>query len=153
MKLEKTDLRKKLVQNLPYLLIGLYATKLSQAWRLAAGNDASEKLLHYSAGLSEAFHSPFPSFNIYDLLFGTAVGLLLALVVLEKRRNRKKLRKGTEYGSARWGTARDIAPYIDPKPENNLILTRTERLTMTNGLCLSCSDSGCRICTGPERVF
>ena len=69
---------------------------------------------------------------MHDLLFGAAVGLLLALVVLEKRRNRKKLRKGTEYGSARWGTARDIAPYIDPKPENNLILTRTERLTMNN---------------------
>ena len=132
MKIEKTDLRKKLVQNLPYLLIGLYATKLSQAWRLAAGNDASEKLLHYSAGLSKAFRSPFPSFNAQDLLFGVAVGLLLALVVLEKRRNRKKLRKGTEYGSARWGTARDIAPYIDPKPENNMILTRTERLTMNN---------------------
>ena len=132
MKLEKTDLRKKLVQNLPYLLIELYATKLSQAWRLAAGNDASEKLLHYSAGLSEAFQSALPSFDAYDLLFGAAVGLLLALVVLEKRRNRKKLRKGTEYGSARWGTARDIAPYIDPKPENNLILTRTERLTMNN---------------------
>ena len=132
MKMNKNDLRKKLVQNLPYLLIGLYVTKLSQAWRLAAGNDASEKLLHYSAGLSEAFRSPFPSFNAQDLLFGAAVGLLLALVVLEKRRNRKKLRKGTEYGSARWGTARDIAPYIDPKPENNLILTRTERLTMNN---------------------
>ena len=132
MKIEKIDLRKKLVQNLPYLLIGLYATKLSQAWRLATGNDASEKLLHYSAGLSKAFRSPFPSFNAQDLLFGAAVGLLLALVVLEKRRNRKKLRKGAEYGSARWGTARDIAPYIDPKPENNLILTRTERLTMNN---------------------
>ena len=78
MKLEKADLRK----NLPYLLIELYATKLSQAWRLAAGNDASEKLLHYSAGLSEAFRSPLPSFNVYDLLFGAAVGLLLALVVL-----------------------------------------------------------------------
>ena len=130
--MNKNDLRRKLVQNLPYLLIGLYATKLSQAWRLAAGNDASEKLLHYSAGLSEAFQSALPSFDAYDLLFGAAVGLLLALVVLEKRRNRKKLRKGTEYGSARWGTARDIAPYIDPKPENNLILTRTERLTMNN---------------------
>ncbi len=130
--MNKNDLRKKLVQNLPYLLIGLYVTKLSQAWRLAAGNDASEKLLHYSAGLSEAFQSALPSFDAYDLLFGAAVGLLLALVVLEKRRNRKKLRKGTEYGSARWGTARDIAPYIDPKPENNLILTRTERLTMNN---------------------
>ena len=82
MKLEKVDLRKKLVQNLPYLLIGLYATKLSQAWRLAAGNDASEKLLHYSAGLSEAFQSPLPSFAVHDLLFGAAVGLLLALVVL-----------------------------------------------------------------------
>ena len=102
MKLEKADLRKKLVQNLPYLLIELYATKLSQAWRLAAGNDASEKLPHYSAGLSEAFQSPLPSFAVHDLLFGAAVGLLLALVVLEKRRNRKKLRKGTEYGSARW---------------------------------------------------
>ena len=130
--MNKNDLRKKLVQNLPYLLIGLYATKLSQAWRLAAGNDASEKLLHYSAGLSEAFQSALPSFDAYDLLFGAAVGLLLALVVLEKRRNRKKLRKGTEYGSARWGAARDIAPYIDPKPANNLILTQTERLTMNN---------------------
>ena len=132
MKIERIDLRKKLVQNLPYLLIGLYATKLSQAWRLAAGNDASEKLLHYPTGLEDVFRSPLPSFNARDLLFGAAVGLLLALVVLEKRRNRKKLRKGTEYGSARWGTARDIAPYIDPKPENNLILTRTERLTMNN---------------------
>ena len=132
MKIEKTDLRKKLVQTLPYLLIGLYATKLSQAWRLAAGKDASEKLLHYPTGLEDAFCSPLPSFNARDLLFGAAVGLLLALVVLEKRRNRKKLRKGTEYGSARWGTARDIAPYIDPKSENNLILTRTERLTMNN---------------------
>ena len=132
MKMNKNDLRKKLVQDLPYLLIGLYATKLGQAWRLADGKDASEKLLHYSTGLSEAFRSPFPSFNAHDLLFGAAVGLLLALVVLEKRRNRKKLRKGTEYGSARWGTARDIAPYIDLKPENNLILTRTERLTMNN---------------------
>mgnify|MGYP006978610420 FL=1 len=103
MKIERIDLRKKLVQTLPYLLIGLYATKLSQAWRLAAGKDASEKLLHYSAGLSEAFQSALPSFDAYDLLFSAAVGLLLALVVLEKRRNRKKLRKGTEYGSARCG--------------------------------------------------
>ena len=79
--MNKNDLRKKLVQNLPYLLIGLYATKLSQAWRLAAGNDASEKLLHYSAGLSEAFQSPLPSFDAHDLLFGAAVSLLLALVV------------------------------------------------------------------------
>ena len=132
MKIERIDLRKKLVQTLPYLLIGLCATKLSQAWRLAAGNDASEKLLHYPTGLEDVFRSPLPSLNVYDLLFGAAVGLLLALVVLEKRRNRKKLRRGTEYGSARWGTARDIAPYIDPKPENNLILTRTERLTMNN---------------------
>ena len=132
MKIERIDLRKKLVQNLPYLLIGLYATKLSQAWRLADGNDVSEKLLHYPTGLEDAFRAPLPSFNARDLLFGAAVGLLLALVVLEKRRNRKKLRKGTEYGSARWGMARDIAPYIDPKPENNLILTRTERLTMNN---------------------
>ena len=112
MKIGKIDLRKKLVQNLPYLLIGLYATKLSQAWRLAAGKDASEKLLLYPTGLEDAFCSPLPSFNARDLLFGAAVGLLLALVVLEKRRNRQKLRKGTEYGSARWGTARDIAPYI-----------------------------------------
>ena len=102
MKIERIDLRKKLVQTLPYLLIGLYATKLSQAWRLAAGKDASEKLLHYPTGLEDAFCSPLPSFNARDLLFGAAVGLLLALVVLEKRRNRKKLRKGAEYGSARW---------------------------------------------------
>ena len=70
--MNKNDLRKKLVQNLPYLLIGLYVTKLSQAWRLAAGKDASEKLLHYSAGLSEALQSPLPSFAVCDLLFGAA---------------------------------------------------------------------------------
>ena len=75
MKLDKLGLCKKLVPNLPYLLIGLYATKLSQAWRLADGKDASEKLLHYSTGLSEAFRSPFPSFNAHDLLFGAAVDL------------------------------------------------------------------------------
>ena len=118
--LQKVDLRKKLVQNVPYLLIGLYATKLSQAWRLAAGNDASEKLLHYSAGLSEAFQSPLPSFAVHDLLFGAAVGLLLALVVLEKRRNRKKLPQRNRVWFSTLGNGTGHCPLYRPETREQL---------------------------------
>lgn len=128
----KPKIKKRLLLNLPYALIGLYATKIGQAWRMAEGTDASTKLIHLSDGLTSAFQSPWPSFQPFDLLLGGTIGVLLWRVAMEKRRNAKKFRKNTEYGSARWGTAEEIKPYIDPKFENNILLTKTERLIMSN---------------------
>lgn len=127
-----TRLKKLLILNTPYVVIGLYATKLGEAWRLAEGTDASNKFLHLMDGLSAAFRSPFPSFYPADLLIGIVVGCLLRLAVYEKGRNAKKYRHNVEYGSARWGTHSDIAPFIDPDPWNNVILTKTESLTMNS---------------------
>lgn len=127
-----TRLKKLLILNTPYVVIGLYATKLGEAWRLAEGTDASNKFLHLMDGLSAAFRSPFPSLYPADLLIGIVVGCLLRLAVYEKGRNGKKYRHNVEYGSARWGTHSDIAPFIDPDPWNNVILTKTESLTMNS---------------------
>lgn len=130
--MNKARLKKLLILNLPYVLIGLYATKLGEAWRLADGADMSGKLLHLMDGFAAAFCSPWPSFVPTDLLLGTALGCLLRLVVYEKGRNAKKFRHNVEYGSARWGKPGDIQPFIDPDPWNNVILTQTERLTMNS---------------------
>ena len=127
-----TRLKKLLILNTPYVVIGLYATKLGEAWRLAEGTDVSNKFLHLMDGLSAAFRSPFPSLYPADLLIGIVVGCLLRLAVYEKGRNAKKYRHNVEYGSARWGTHSDIAPFIDPDPWNNVILTKTESLTMNS---------------------
>ena len=127
-----TRLKKLLILNTPYVVIGLYATKLGEAWRLAEGTDASNKFLHLMDGLSAAFRSPFPSLYPADLLIGIVVGCLLRLAVYEKGRNAKKYRHNVEYGAARWGTHSDIAPFIDPDPWNNVILTKTESLTMNS---------------------
>lgn len=127
-----TRLKKLLILNTPYVVIGLYATKLGEAWRLAEGVDASTKFLHLMDGLAAAFRSPWPSFYLADLLIGIVVGCLLRLAVYEKGRNAKKYRHNVEYGSARWGTHSDIAPFIDPDPWNNVILTKTESLTMNS---------------------
>ena len=127
-----TKIKKRLLLNLPYVLISLYATKIGQAWRMAGGTDASTKMIHLSDGLTAAFQSPWPSFHPVDLCIGMVIGILLWLVAMEKRQNAKKFRKNAEYGSARWGTAEEIKPYIDPKFENNILLTKTERLTMNN---------------------
>ena len=97
-----TRLKKLLILNTPYVVIGLYATKLGEAWRLAEGTDASNKFLHLMDGLSAAFRSPFPSLYPADLLIGIVVGCLLRLLVYEKSRNAKKYRRNEEYGSARW---------------------------------------------------
>lgn len=125
-------LKKQLILNLPYILIGLYATKLGEAWRLAEGADASWKFLHLMDGFTAAFQSPLPSFHPSDLLIGLVIGCVLRLLVYEKSRNAKKYRRNEEYGSARWGTHSDIAPFIDPDPWNNVILTKTESLTMSS---------------------
>lgn len=126
------NLKKHLIPNIPYVMIGLFATNLSEGWRLAVGSNASEKLLHIVDGLSAAFANPLPSFHLADICIGAAVGGFLRLAVYLKGKNAKKYRKNMEYGSARWGTSEDIKPYIDPAFENNIILTQTERLTMNN---------------------
>ncbi|MSC85269.1 type IV secretory system conjugative DNA transfer family protein [Eubacterium sp. am_0171] len=127
------NIKKIVLPNLPYAFIALIATKLGQAWRLAEGADASAKLLGFlTQGLGEAFSSLLPSFHPADLLVGIVIAGIIRLVVYVKGKNAKKFRKNMEYGSARWGTAEDIAPYADPKFENNVILTQTERLMMSN---------------------
>ena len=130
--MRQLDLKKLLLPNLPYLLIGLYATKLGEAWRLAPGADASAKLLGLMDGFAAAFQSALPSFHPVDLLVGLCCGAALRLAVYFKGKNAKKYRKNMEYGSARWGTAEDIKPFMDPVFENNIILTQTERLTMNS---------------------
>ena len=126
------NIKKFLLPNIPYVFIALFATKLGQAWRLAPGMDFSGKALHLMEGFATAFSSLVPSFHPIDLCVGVAVALLIRLAVYVKGKNAKKFRKNLEYGSARWGTAEDIAPYVDPKFENNVILTQTERLMMSN---------------------
>ena len=125
-------LKKVLLLHCPYFFVALYATKLGQAWRLAGGANASEKLMYFMDGLKIAFLSAWPSFHSFDLLVGMIVGFLFWLFVYTKRQNAKKYRKGMEYGSARWGSPNDIKPFVDPKFQNNVILTQTERLTMAS---------------------
>ena len=126
------NIKKFLLPNIPYVFIALFATKLGQAWRLAPGTDFSGKALHLMEGFAAAFQSALPSFHPIDLCVGVAAALLIRLAVYVKGKNAKKFRKNLEYGSARWGKPEDIAPYVDPKFENNVILTRTERLMMSN---------------------
>ena len=124
--------KKLILTNLPYVLIGLACTNLGEAWRMAVGGDASEKLLSLIGTIPAAFGNPLPSFNVLDLCVGLICGLLLRLAVYLRGKNSKKYRHNVEYGAARWGTAEDIRPYIDPKFQNNIILTQTERLTMNS---------------------
>ena len=125
-------LKKVLLPNLPYLLFAWLSDKLCQAVRLSPGADASEKLLRIAQGFTEAFASLWLSLHPLDLLLGVAGAALVRLAVYLKAKNAKKYRRGVEYGSARWGRPEDIAPYIDPVPDWNIPLTRTESLTMTS---------------------
>ena len=126
------NLKKLIIPNLPYAILGLYATKLGQAWRLAPGVSLADKLLRIMDGLVLAFQSAAPSFHPVDLLVGIACGVGLRFAVYMKGKNAKKYRHGAEYGIARWGNAQDIAPYVAPKFEDNIILTQTEGLTMNS---------------------
>lgn len=126
------NIKKLLILNVPYVVIGLIATKLGQGWRLAEGINASEKVLNLMDGLSAAFQSILPSFHPVDLLVGLVLGAFLRLAVYTKAQNAKKYRKNEEYGSARWGTSEDIRPFTDPVFEKNVILTQTERLMMSS---------------------
>ena len=125
-------MKRKWLHELPYLLIALYATKIGQAWRLAEGTDAAYKLLSLMDSLSASFASPLPSFELHDLCIGLLLGACFRLFIFIKDSEKKKYRKGREYGSARWGTPEDIKPFIDPVFANNVILTQTERLTMSS---------------------
>ena len=128
----KDKLKKYLLPNLPYLFFVYLFDKLCQAVRLAPGLNASEKLLRIAQGFTEAFASLWLSLHPLDLLLGVAGAALVRLAVYLKAKNAKKYRRGVEYGSARWGRPEDIAPYIDPVPDWNIPLTRTESLTMTS---------------------
>ena len=125
-------MKRKWLHELPYLLIALYATKIGQAWRLAEGTDTAHKLLTLMDSLSASFASPLPSFELHDLCIGLLLGACFRLFIFIKESEKKKYRKGREYGSARWGTPEDIKPFIDPVFANNVILTQTERLTMSS---------------------
>ena len=122
--------KKLLILYLPYIILGLVATKLGQAWRMATGADIGEKILNLVASFSVAFQSPLPSFHPTDLLLGFFIAAAIRLYVYMKAKNAKKYRKNVEYGSARWGTREDIQPYINPDFQQNVILTQTELLTM-----------------------
>lgn len=130
--MDKRKMKKLLILNLPYFLVGLFATNLGEAWRLAEGADSSAKILSFFHALPIALNNPFPSFHPLDLLIGILCGAGLRLAVYLKGKNAKKYRHNVEYGSARWGTAKDIEPFIAPKFEDNVILTKTERLMMSN---------------------
>ena len=124
--------KKQLLLNLPYFIAGLVCTNLGEAWRIAEGADMSEKLLGFLSALGAAFSNPMPSLHPMDLLIGVCCGAGLRIAVYLKGKNAKKYRHGMEYGSARWGTQKDIEPFEDPVFANNVILTRTERLMMGN---------------------
>ena len=125
-------IKKLLILNIPYLLLALLFTKVSQAWQLATGYDFATKVLNLTEGFIKAFENPLPSLNSQDLLVGALFGAVLRLVVYVKGKNAKKYRKGIEYGSARWGNTVDIRPFVDPSLHNNVILTKTESLTMAS---------------------
>ena len=127
----KPELKKLLVLNLPYLLFVYLFAKCGQAYRLAAGADASAKLLHLTSGISAAFASPLPSLHLFDLCVGVAGAVAVRLIVYSKGKNAKKYRKGEEYGSARWAIAKDIAPLYRPCLKTTSRRPRLERLTMT----------------------
>ena len=128
----KDKLQKYLLPNLPYLFFVYLFDKLYEAVRLAPGPDVSEKLLHIGQGFQTAFASSAPSLHVLDICVGILGAVLVRLAVYVKSKNAKKYRKGIKYGSVRWGTAADIAPYIDSVPDWNIPLTRTESLTMTS---------------------
>lgn len=130
--MSKKEIKRLVILNIPYLILGLLATNLGEAWRLAEGIDISAKLLAFFSTVGQAFANPMPSFYPSDLLVGLFAGGCVRLAVYLKGKNAKKYRHNMEYGSARWGTAKDIEPFMAPKFEDNIILTKTERLMLSN---------------------
>ena len=130
--MSKKKLSKLLALYLPYVVIGLVATNLGEAWRLAAGKELGDKIVSLMDTLPAAFSNPLPSLHLFDLFIGLCCGAGMRLAVCLKGKNAKKYRHGMEYGSARWGGPKDIEPFMAPKFEDNIILTKTERLMMSN---------------------
>ena len=126
------DLKKKLVQAVPYGIIWYLADKAGSVYRIAEGSQAGEKLVYTFLHFGDAFTEKLPSFHPQDMLVGLIGALIVRGIVYYRSKNAKKYRQGVEYGSARWGTAADIRPFVDPDPENNIILTQTESLTMNS---------------------
>ena len=125
-------LTKLLALYLPYILLGLVATNIGEAWRLAEGKELGDKIMSMMGTISVAFANPLPSLHPLDILVGLCCGAGLRLAVYLRGKNAKKYRHGMEYGSARWGNAKDIEPFMAPKFSDNIILTKTERLMMSN---------------------
>lgn len=132
MRIDTVKLKKLLLKVLPYLLFGLFCTHFGQAWRMAEGTNASERLLSFFQTAGAAFRNPLPSLHPVDLLTGLLCGAGLRAAVYVRGKNAKHFRHNIEYGSARWGGPKDIEPFIDPVFANNVILTKTERLMMSN---------------------
>ena len=130
--MSKKKLSKLLALYLPYMVIGLVATNLGEAWRLAVGKELGDKIVSLMGTIPAAFANPLPSLHPLDMLVGLCCGAGMRLAVYLKRKNAKKYRHGMEYGSARWGGPKDIEPFMAPKFEDNIILTKTERLMMSN---------------------
>lgn len=126
----KKDIKKIILVNLPFVVVGYLGDKLSWLVRTAPAEQAGEKIAYAAMNMGKAFENVLPSINPTDLLIGVGVALALKAALYMKKKNAKKFRQGVEYGSARWGTPEDIKPYMDEKPDNNIILTQTERLTM-----------------------
>ena len=130
-KLKGADTKKLMLLNIPYILVGYFCDKVAWLWRVSPGNNASDKMMAVMNSFDTLFSNPLPSFHPRDLMIGTGCGIALRLVVYYKAKNAKKFRQGVEYGSARWGNAKDIEPYMDSVFENNVLLTQTERLMMS----------------------
>lgn len=128
----RDNIKKHLILSIPYLIVWYLADKLGWLYRVAEGTLAGEKLLFVFSNFQAAFHNPLPSFNPHDFLVGVAGALIARGLIYMKQQDAKKFRQGVEYGSARWGTPADIKPYIDENPDNNIILSQTERLTMNS---------------------
>ena len=133
MKFDAAKLKKKIILNVPYILVGAIATNIGEAIRYTDGKNATEKLGNFfTVGLGKAFQNVLPSLHPLDILVGCAAGAILWAVMYFKRKNAKKYRHGEEYGSARWGTHADIEPFMDPDFKENVIMTKTESLMMSS---------------------
>lgn len=130
--MNQRNLKRLIILSIPYVVLCLVATNLGEAWRTAKGNIPASPILGLMAALPVAFSNFMPSFHPFDLCVGIVCGCGLRLAVYLRGKNAKKYRHNEEYGSARWGNAQDIAPFVAPKFEDNIILTQTERLMMSN---------------------
>lgn len=130
--MNQRNLKRLIILSIPYVVLCLVATNLGEAWRIAKGNTPASPILGLMAALPVAFSNFMPSFHPFDLCVGIVCGCGLRLAVYLRGKNAKKYRHNEEYGSARWGNAQDIAPFVAPKFEDNIILTQTERLMMSN---------------------